>query len=112
MEKRIRQYLKYLEMLTENRGEHSENERLRKRVLTQIAFFQHERMIHLIVTMTFALLTVVSLLTCLFVINWGIIALTLMLLVLLVPYIRHYYILENSVQKMYQLYDKIWDTWE
>ena len=29
------------------------------------------------------------------------------LLVLLIPYIAHYYLLENGVQKMYQQYDKI-----
>ena len=112
MEKRIRQYLKYLEMLSNDCEKYHEDESLKQKVLTQIDFFQHERLIHLIVTMTFALLTILSLLTCLFVVNWGIISLTLMFLVLLVPYIRHYYILENSVQKMYRLYDKIWDHWE
>ena len=29
------------------------------------------------------------------------------LFVLLIPYIRHYYFLENSVQKMYDLYEKL-----
>ena len=29
------------------------------------------------------------------------------LLVLLIPYIRHYYILENEVQKMYSQYDRM-----
>ena len=29
------------------------------------------------------------------------------LLVLLVPYIMHYYLLENETQKMYEQYDKI-----
>ena len=31
----------------------------------------------------------------------------LVILILLVPYIRHYYILENEVQKMYMQYDRI-----
>ena len=30
-----------------------------------------------------------------------------LLLVLLIPYIGHYYTLENEVQKMYQQYDEI-----
>ena len=30
-----------------------------------------------------------------------------LLMVLLIPYIRHYYILENEVQKMYAQYDRI-----
>ena len=29
------------------------------------------------------------------------------LLVLLIPYIAHYYILENGVQKMYRQYDEL-----
>lgn len=33
--------------------------------------------------------------------------LTLLFLVLLVPYIMHYYTLENEVQKMYTQYDEI-----
>lgn len=39
----------------------------------------------------------------------ALLALTVLLLVLLIPYIRHYYILENEVQKMYGQYDKIWE---
>ena len=29
------------------------------------------------------------------------------LLVLLIPYVMHYYLLENSVQKMYEQYDRM-----
>ncbi len=75
--------------------------------LTQIAFFQHERLIHLIVTVTFAVLTMLS--AC-FLLLTQVIALcflTLLLLVLLIPYIAHYYTLENEVQRMYGQYDEI-----
>ena len=30
-----------------------------------------------------------------------------MLMVLMVPYIKHYFLLENSVQDMYEQYDKM-----
>jgi hypothetical protein len=33
--------------------------------------------------------------------------LALLILVLLIPYVRHYYILENEVQKMYKQYDEM-----
>ena len=33
--------------------------------------------------------------------------LALLILVLLIPYIKHYYLLENEVQKMYVQYDRI-----
>ena len=33
--------------------------------------------------------------------------LAIAILILLVPYIKHYYLLENEVQKMYKQYDMI-----
>lgn len=93
--------------------EQDENERERivrdklKEHLIQISFFQHERLIHLIVTVTFALLEMLAIL--LNVISDSLFALLLpvMILILLVPYIRHYYILENEVQRMYVQYDRM-----
>lgn len=75
--------------------------------LQQIAFFQHERLVHLIVTVTFALLEIISASVFILSGNIGFGALTIAVLILLVPYIRHYYLLENEVQKMYVQYDKI-----
>ena len=34
--------------------------------------------------------------------------LDLLFLILLVPYIRHYYLLENGTQRLYRLQDKLW----
>lgn len=73
----------------------------------QIGFFQHERLIHLIVTVTFALLAVVTFGICAVAPSVPFFGLECLLLVLLIPYIRHYYILENSVQTMYRCYDKL-----
>ena len=75
--------------------------------LTQIAFFQHERLVHLIVTVTFAILTMMSIIASIMISNPMLLVLTLLFLVLLVPYIMHYYTLENEVQKMYTQYDEI-----
>ncbi len=109
MEKRLKAYLAYLEKLTEEKEQQAQGSRpdrtLLEEILTQIAFFQHERLVHLIVTMTFALMTVGSLVGCVLSGNLWLLVLTLMFLVLLIPYIRHYYILENGVQKMYRYYD-------
>lgn len=76
--------------------------------LVQISFFQHERLIHLIVTVCFALMTVIAAVATAVSGYLPLIALVLILLVLLIPYIAHYYLLENEVQKMYVQYDKIW----
>lgn len=75
--------------------------------LTQIGFFQHERLIHLIVTVTFALMTLISMIASVAICMPLLLVLSLLFLVLLVPYIFHYYTLENEVQKMYAQYDEI-----
>ena len=75
--------------------------------LIQIGFFQHERLVHLIVTVTFAILTLISIVAALMICNPALYVLTLLLVVLLIPYIMHYYTLENEVQKMYGQYDRI-----
>lgn len=77
--------------------------------LTQIQFFQHERLIHLIVTCLFAVLAFAAFFALFFTMNAGLFVLFLALLVLLIPYIRHYYILENGVQRMYAQYDRLRD---
>ena len=107
MEKRLKDYLAWMEELNPEVYSLQEKENLRREVLVQIQFFQHERFIHLIVTVTFAILTVMSVLGFVVTAQIGLLVLTGMLLVLLVPYIRHYYILENGVQKLYQYYDNI-----
>ena len=75
--------------------------------LTQIAFFQHERLIHLIVTVTFAILTMLSVGLLFLTGDMTLLPLILLFLVLLIPYIGHYYTLENEVQKMYGQYDEM-----
>ena len=78
-----------------------------KEHLTQIGFFQHERLIHLIVTVTFALLEMLAILLSVIADSLFSLLLPVVILILLVPYIRHYYILENEVQKMYVQYDRM-----
>jgi hypothetical protein len=107
LKKRIQSHIKYIdEILTGNTGIEI-NEILLKRHLREIDFFMHERLIHLIVTVVFALLTLISLSVFIVAQNMGILLLTGLFFILLVPYIFHYYILENGVQKMYEQYDKM-----
>lgn len=110
MEKRILAYRKRIDELLQK--EEANWAKVLEEHLTQIAFFQHERLVHLIVTVLFAVLEIMSILgtVILAAMDRGNIALNLMtilLLVLLIPYIRHYYILENEVQKMYVQYDEL-----
>ncbi len=107
MEKRLKDWLCFMETLKIEELNQEEREKKARELLVQIEFFQHERLVHLIVTITFALLTMLSVLGFLALVQPGILVLTILLLVLLVPYVRHYYILENGVQKLYTYYDKL-----
>ena len=113
MEERLKTYLAKMEeqaaLWEKNSGQgmsEQEKNQMLDDMLIQIGFFQHERLIHLIVTVTFALLTIIAIMGTLIVPQPALFALVLLLLVLLIPYIRHYYILENGVQKLYRYYDK------
>lgn len=111
MERRILTYRNYIDELLLR--EDVDWERIREEHLVQIGFFQHERLIHLIVTVIFALLAVVSIGMASLLMafetegagNWLLVVAAF--LILLIPYVRHYYILENEVQKMYRQYDEI-----
>ena len=105
VEKRMKCYLKYVENILKEPQDILTKKEIKKELLIQISFFQHERMIHLIVTITFAILTMISVAVTLICQNIGIMVLIIGFLILLVPYVRHYYILENGVQKLYEYYD-------
>lgn len=107
MEKRLRDYIRKIEeLLLKNPREEARKE-LREEMLIQIGFFQHERLIHLIVTALFAILTIIMMLGCLVLQLITLYCLAGLFFILLVPYIRHYFILENGVQKLYLLYDQL-----
>ena len=109
MKKRIINYRLKIDNLLDNPDKISKEEwkKILQEHLTQIGFFQHERLVHLIVTVTFAILTMMSIIASIMISNPMLLVLTLLFLVLLVPYIMHYYTLENEVQKMYNQYDEI-----
>ncbi len=113
MEKRLKNYLHFWEEKNIDRYTIEERRKMAQELLIQIQFFQHERLVHLIVTITFAILTMLAVLGFLALAQNGgfaLLFLVILLLVLLVPYVRHYYILENGVQKLYTYYDKLVDT--
>lgn len=107
MEKRILSYRKYIDELLQKEDGNLDWQKIAAEHLVQVGFFQHERLIHLIVTVTFALLEMMSMCMTLVSFSPFLGLFTILLLVLLIPYIRHYYILENEVQKMYGQYDKM-----
>lgn len=107
MTKQIREYLAYIALFFDKEHTAGEYADERALLLQRIALYQHERLIHLLVTLAFALLFMISLTLTLTQGGIGIFVLTVLFLVLLVPYIKHYFFLENSVQKLYTYYYKI-----
>ncbi len=99
MKKELETYIKQVENMIR---EGSDLSRQLDGVKTNIEFFQHERLVHLIVTMTFALLTVMSLGLTFFIPYM--LPLFVLFLALEIPYVFHYYKLENGVQKLERLY--------
>jgi hypothetical protein len=75
--------------------------------LHQIGFMQHERFIHMLVTFFFGAM--------LFLLTVGFLAVQAEVLLILMglfflpilPYVWHYYFMENSVQQMYTQYNKL-----
>ena len=96
----------YLVAVRQKVGEKDVTEEFSAELLTRIGFYQHERLIHLIVTMSFAIMTVISFFMLVQSGSITALLLSLLFLALVIPYIYHYYFLENSVQELYRLYYK------
>lgn len=98
----MQEYIKYLEEKLEN-----DDKFLDKDIIIlkdKIAFFSHERLIHLLVTIIYVIFTllfmVMSMVSYIFLIPFFI------GIIFLLFYIPHYFFLENGVQYLYKLYDK------
>ncbi len=79
--------------------------RLKAYHMTQIRFLQHERLMHLLVTLFFGMLLFASyVLTCFCPVPF-LFALDVIVTVLELFYIVHYYRLENGVQRWYTIYN-------
>lgn len=103
----MKEYLKRIDKLLEERPENMDWEKVLIEHLQQISFFMHERLIHLLVTLAFGLSSIGVGLAAYFSGDVLLGLLLLGLLVLLIPYLFHYYVLENGVQKMYRQYDEL-----
>lgn len=104
MKKRLLSYIEYANSEVERSD--IDKAAFREQLLIQIQFFQHERLVHLIVTVTFAILFMMTAGLFFITENMSLLLLGGLFLLLLIPYISHYYLLENGVQKLYTVYDK------
>lgn len=100
-------YMKYVQDRLEKCSDSAELDEIMAEHMDKIAFMQHERIVHFLVTMMFALILAIFIAVLVFTSNIPVLLLVSMILVLLLFYIKHYYFLENTVQKMYRVYDGI-----
>ncbi len=108
MRKYLKAYLAYIDsLLAENDSEKIRD--AKEEHLRQIQFMQHERLMHLIVTVLFTVILFITIGILTYTNNITYCFLTVLLLALLVPYILHYYFLENGIQKMYRQYNRMND---
>ena len=101
----IKTYMRSVETALEN--ENTDWQALKREHLVQIEFIQHERLIHLMVTIMCCLLLFIGL--CVFFIS-GITPFLIvdgLLLILVFCYLIYYFYIENSTQKLYRLYNRI-----
>ena len=111
MYQQIKSHRSYIEKQLASPLTDNARHRLLRYHIKRVRDFQHERLIHLLVTLFFAFLFIGSLAVWFFTYQtamfWPATILTALLFVLELAYIRHYYQLENGVQSLYELTEKL-----
>ncbi len=103
----LKKYMEEIQRRLEEYADQTELEEIFLEHKDKIAFMQHERIVHFLVTMMFAIVLAIFVCAFLFTENSALFVLVVIIMVLLGFYIKHYYFLENTVQEMYRLYDKM-----
>lgn len=106
MEKRIREYEKFIAEAAKH-----PDAKLREHHREMVQNFQHERLVHLLIMLFFIVLTLglisflaVVIATSKFDLSTVALAvLTLIMVIMSVFYVKHYYFLENHIQKLYDI---------
>ena len=103
MREYMREYISNIDLRIKNKDKFTKEDR--EEHLLKIKLFQQERIIHLVITLTYVLFTIIILY-----LTQYIFMLFLIFFILLIFdgfYVYHYFFLENSVQYMYKQYDKM-----
>ena len=103
MKKKLNVYIEELEKELETKKVETKS----GDVLQWIHFYQHERLVHLIVTFFTGIGCILFLLGTLAFSMLPLLLLFLITLCLFIPYIFYYYYLENNIQKLYDIYFEI-----
>lgn len=109
MERKLKNHIAWLESLENEEKFNGDFRSVMQQIIENRKYFQHERMIHLIVTLGFGIFLLLTF--CLFTaqaeLKVGILLLVLFVLESL--YIVHYYRLENGVQKIWEIEQRLYE---
>ena len=111
MEKQLAAYLSLISEALAELEKQPDMERLQGLIAfhaQQTAAFQHERLIHLLVTFFFSGLLLCGIAGTLLLPSWPFFALDVLLMVTLLFYIKHYFFLENNVQRLYPITEALY----
>ncbi len=111
MEKQLAAYLSLMSATLAELEKRPDRERLQNLIAfhrQQTAAFQHERLIHLLVTFFFATLSLCGMAGTLFSPSWPFFALDILLIITLLFYVKHYFFLENRVQQLYPVTETLY----
>lgn len=103
MKDNLKDYINTLNKILE-KNKIENKKKILEEILLQIKFFQHERLVHLIVTFFVGIACILFLGFALILNNLGFLCLFFLTFILFIPYIFHYYYLENGVQTLYKKY--------
>lgn len=101
MKKYLKEYIRYINDLLNKEINDIDIEKH----LVKISFFQHERLIHLLVTLAYGILTIISF--AISTISPLFVFIGIILALFLIPYVLHYFFLENGIQYLYVQYDQL-----
>ena len=110
MRERLLGYIDYIDKEIDKEMSDDDRNKLFENYMTNLKFFQHERIIHLIVTITFAMISVFCLVMSYLISSLGVMIFDLGMVIMTFFYVRHYFLLERGVQKLYTYYDRFCNT--
>lgn len=93
--------------LAEGDFSNGKGEEFLKYLLRWIEWFQHERLIHLMVTIAFFFVALIGIIAFFLLEEIMFIVMSLIVFVTFGFYIEHYFLLENKTQLLYSIYDEI-----
>ncbi|MBR5514488.1 MAG: hypothetical protein IKV85_10980 [Ruminococcus sp.] len=103
----LKKYMEETQRRLRNYADLAELEEIFLEHKDKISFMQHERIVHFLVTMMFAIVLAIFICAFLLTENPALFILVIIIMILLGFYIKHYYFLENTVQEMYKIYDEM-----